>query len=62
MANFHTIETGYFRADGGAMFGDFDQYLDQSFADSHLYGNIFTNGKDYGGQKKAPETSYKRDG
>ena len=30
------------------MFGDFDQYLDQSFADSHLYGNIFTNGKDYG--------------
>lgn len=46
-SDFNTIIYGH-HMDGGAMFGDFDQYLDQSFADSHLYGNIFTNGKDYG--------------
>ena len=43
----NTIIYGH-HMDGGAMFGDFDRYLDPSFADSHLYGNIFANGKDYG--------------
>ena len=46
-SDFNTIIYGH-HMDGGAMFGDFDQYLDQSFADSHLYGNIFTKAKEYG--------------
>ena len=46
-SDFNTIIYGH-HMDGGAMFGDFDRYLDPSFADSHLYGNVFTNGKDYG--------------
>ena len=46
-SDFNTIIYGH-HMDGGAMFGDFDRYLDPSFADSHLYGNVFANGKDYG--------------
>lgn len=38
-SDFNTIIYGH-HMDGGAMFGDFDRYLDPSFADSHLYGNV----------------------
>lgn len=45
--DFNTILYGH-HMDGGAMFGDLDKYLSDPFADSHLYGNIFADGKDYG--------------
>ena len=45
--DFNTILYGH-HMDGGAMFGDLDKYLSDPFADSHLYGNIYADGKDYG--------------
>ena len=45
--DFNTILYGH-HMDGGAMFGDLDKYLSDPFADSHLYGNIFADGKNYG--------------
>ncbi len=46
-SDFNTILYGH-HMEGGAMFGDLEQYSDSEFADSHLYGTIFVDGKTYG--------------
>lgn len=45
--DFNNLLYGHHMA-GGMMFGDIDLYLEQGFLDSHQYGKLFLDGKEYG--------------
>lgn len=45
--DFNSIIYGH-HMEANAMFGNLDRFRDQEYFDSHLYGNLFYNGQDYG--------------
>lgn len=46
-SDFNSIIYGH-HMEAGAMFGDLDKFADQSFFDSHRYGNLYFEGIDHG--------------
>lgn len=47
LRDFNNLLYGHHMA-GGMMFGDVDLYLEEGFLDSHRYGKLFLDGKEYG--------------
>ena len=46
-SDFNTLVFGHHMS-GGVMFGGIDKFAEQSFFDTHAYGNLFYGGKDHG--------------